>query len=398
MKTFSLFLLGFSLFAVNIQAQNRSINFEHGTFKEIKEKALKEHKLIFIDAYTTWCGPCKYLSKHIFTNDTVADYYNANFINAKFDMEKGEGIDMAKLYQVACYPNLLFVDGNGNLVHRTAGSMPASVFTELGKTAKDPQQSFSYFKTNYEAKKTDPDFLTHYIDLISGSCLEPDAEVAYYFSIQKDADLSNEQNWNMIDRYTKHIDAREFKYLIANQAKFESLYTAEKVNEKIAQTAKASLQEASRTTPFNKAAYDETKAKITALNLASGKESIFSVDLELAKKNKDWKTYTGLALANTDTYYSKNTEALNSIAWDFYENITDKDALLKAESWAKQSVELETGYANLDTYASLLYKNGKKDLAQATATKAIEYAKKEGYSADDYKSTTELLRNIKGMK
>ncbi|MES2133404.1 MAG: hypothetical protein V4506_13735, partial [Bacteroidota bacterium] len=128
--------------------------------------------------------------------------------------------------------------------------------------------------------------------------------------------------------------------------------------------------------------------------LPSGKESIFSVELELAKKNKDWKTYSELALANVDTYYSKNTEELNSIAWDFYENITDKNTLLKAESWAKQSVELETSYPNLDTYASLLYKNGKKELAQATANKAIEYAKKEGYSADDYKSTSELLNKI----
>ena len=398
MKTSYLFLLGFGLFMLTAQAQNRSITFEHGTFKEIKEKALKENKLIFIDAYTTWCGPCKYLSKYIFTNDTVADYYNTNFINAKFDMEKGEGIAMAKLYQVSCYPSLLFVDGNGNLVHRTAGSMLASAFVTLGKTANEPQKNFSYFKTNYETKKKDPEFLMQYIDMISGTCLEPDAEVAYYFSVQKDADLSNEQNWNMIDRYTKHIDSREFNYLIANKAKFESLYTSEKVNKKIATTATASLQEAARTTPFNKATYDDTKAKITALNLASGKESIFSVELELAKKNKDWKTYSELALANTDTYYSKNTEELNSIAWDFYENITDKNALLKAEDWAKQSVELEPSYPNLDTYASLLYKNGKKELAQSTASKAIEYAKKEGYSADDYKSTNELLNKIKLMK
>ncbi|MES2133403.1 MAG: thioredoxin family protein, partial [Bacteroidota bacterium] len=266
MKTSSLFLLGFSILMLTTQAQHRSINFEHGTFKEIKEKALKENKLIFIDAYTTWCGPCKYLSKYIFTNDTVADYYNTNFINTKFDMEKGEGIDMAKLYQVSCYPTLLFIDGNGKLVHRTAGSMPVSMLVALGKTAKEPEKNFSYFKTNYETKKTDPAFLMQYIDMISGTCMEPDAEVAYYFSTQKEADLSNEQNWNMIDRYTKHIDAREFKYLIANKAKFESLYTSEKVTHKIATTAKTSLQEAAGTTPFNKAAYDETTVK---LNIAA---------------------------------------------------------------------------------------------------------------------------------
>jgi hypothetical protein len=89
---------------------------------------------------------------------------------------------------------------------------------------------------------------------------------------------------------------------------------------------------------------------------------------------------------------------LNSIAWDFYENVDDKAALLKAEAWAKQSVDLEASYPNLDTYASLLYKNGKKEEALSAANKAIEYAKKENYSADEYKATNDLITKIKAMK
>src|SRR5690606_25367863 len=113
------------LSSINITwSQNRSIEFETGTFSEILGKAKAENKLVFIDAYTTWCGPCKWMSKNIFTNDTVADYFNSNFINAKIDMEKGEGIYIAKKYDVRCYPNLLFVDGDGNIVHRTAGADP----------------------------------------------------------------------------------------------------------------------------------------------------------------------------------------------------------------------------------------------------------------------------------
>ena len=58
--------------------------------------------------------PCKQMAKSVFTNDAVADYYNTNLVNAKIDMEKGEGLEIAKLYEVKCYPNLLFIDGNGS--------------------------------------------------------------------------------------------------------------------------------------------------------------------------------------------------------------------------------------------------------------------------------------------
>jgi len=148
-----------SVFASQLSAQNKSITFEHSSFKEIKEKAIKENKLIFIDAYTTWCGPCKQMARNVFTNDTVAEYYNKNFVNAKIDMEKGEGIEIAKLYEVRCYPNLLFVDGNGNLVHRIAGSMSPKEFMALAEEAKDSKNNFAFYVKNYDLNKTNSVFL-----------------------------------------------------------------------------------------------------------------------------------------------------------------------------------------------------------------------------------------------
>ncbi|MCF8411653.1 MAG: thioredoxin family protein, partial [Crocinitomicaceae bacterium] len=62
-------LVGFKLVA------QTEINFEKNTtIQALKAKAKKEKKLIFIDAYTTWCGPCKWISANIFTNKEVADY------------------------------------------------------------------------------------------------------------------------------------------------------------------------------------------------------------------------------------------------------------------------------------------------------------------------------------
>ncbi len=387
------------LLSVNILvAQNRSINFDHGTFAELKQKALKENKLIFVDAFTTWCGPCKQMAKTVFTNDTVADYYNNHFVNAKIDMEKGEGIELAKQYQVNCYPNLLFIDGKGNIVHRVGGSMSASSFVKFAETTTMSNETYSYYYNNYEQNKSNPDFLMKYIEMQAGTCIEPTAAVNHYFSLQKTDELTSAKNWDMIKQYSNSMDTKEYAYLATNKTKFDALYTTEEVNAKLDDIHYSSLVNIIKTKPFNETTYNQTKTTILKSNLANAPKVIFESDLRLAQKNKDWKSYAVVATNNVDKYYSKSAEELNSISWTFFENVTDKTALLKAESWAKLSTELEPNFANYDTYANLLFKNGNNKIALQVANKSIELAKQDNLSVSDYQSTLDLIEQIKKAK
>ena len=74
------------------------------------------HKKIFVDAYATWCGPCKRLQKTTFKDAKAAAYYNKNFINFKIDVEKGEGINLAKEWKREGFPTLLILDENGKII------------------------------------------------------------------------------------------------------------------------------------------------------------------------------------------------------------------------------------------------------------------------------------------
>ena len=113
------------------------INFlDNPAWKTVLEKAKKENKIIFLDAYAVWCGPCKNMDAQIYTDPKVADFYNANFINVKYDMEKGEGPKLANLFQVTAYPSLLFINTEGKVIHKGIGFKPVSSFLELGNTAK----------------------------------------------------------------------------------------------------------------------------------------------------------------------------------------------------------------------------------------------------------------------
>ena len=115
-----LLFLGFIAFSA-FKSDATGISFEHLTWEETLKKGETENKLIFIDAYTSWCGPCKYMASTTFQDQSVGDFFNKNFVNAKFDMEKGEGPMIASKYGVNAYPTLLIVDSKGVLVGRTMG-------------------------------------------------------------------------------------------------------------------------------------------------------------------------------------------------------------------------------------------------------------------------------------
>ncbi len=122
------------------EENTRHINFEKDSWKAILAKAKKEKKLIFLDAYTEWCRPCMMMAKDIFTLDAVADFYNENFINVSMDVEKGDGPQLIKKYKIAAYPDFLFVDGDGKIVHRGGGYQEADKFIDLGKNAVKAQK------------------------------------------------------------------------------------------------------------------------------------------------------------------------------------------------------------------------------------------------------------------
>lgn len=109
------------------------IIFQTGSWNEVLELAKKENKLVFLDIYASWCGPCKLLKSRTFPDAKVGSFYNANFINYAVDAEKGEGINLASIYNVTGYPTLLFVDGNGNMVAKTMGYHNPDEFLEVGQ-------------------------------------------------------------------------------------------------------------------------------------------------------------------------------------------------------------------------------------------------------------------------
>lgn len=102
------------------------IEFKNSNFDEALKEAKKTGKIIFLDAYTEWCGPCKKMAATTFKDAEVAKVFNAKFINLKVEMEKdADGPRIAQQFSVRAYPSLLFINGDGKIVKYVVGFQTA---------------------------------------------------------------------------------------------------------------------------------------------------------------------------------------------------------------------------------------------------------------------------------
>lgn len=130
-----LFVLVALFVSAAAMAQSGGVAFRDADFAAAKKAAASEGKPIFMDAYASWCGPCKYMTTNVFTQDAVGKFINNNFVPVKYDMEKGEGPKLRGDYGVTAYPTFLIIDSNGKELARVVGSAPAEEFIAKIKAA-----------------------------------------------------------------------------------------------------------------------------------------------------------------------------------------------------------------------------------------------------------------------
>ncbi|QBA20269.1 DUF255 domain-containing protein [Chryseobacterium indologenes] len=375
---------------IGVLAWAQGIKFEEGNFASILAKAKKEKKLVFIDAYASWCGPCKLMVKNIFPLQSVGDYYNSHFINAKIDMEKGEGIELARKYNVKAFPTYLFIDGNGEAVHRTLGYVEEKDFIQFAKDAEDPNKRLTSLKQQFEKGEKNPEFLKN----LAGLTMYNDAEFAgkvlnRYF--QQKASLDQE-DIQMLLSGVQTTDSPLYKIFQDKKADIVKFFPEDKY-EKFEKNIKLNTISKKAYNPDTKK-WDDSYFMAEAQKFLSKEEAdkiLKRMKANRALKNKDIPEYEKLILDIYKDYSAAGSEELNSLAWNFFENVSNKASLEKAIAWAQESVKKDQNFANTDTLANLYNKIGDKKNAKIWAEKSIELAKSTGQDPSD---TEKLLKSL----
>lgn len=354
-----LFLMLLCSTAANSWAQG--IQFFEGSWEEALKAAAQQRKLIFVDAYTTWCGPCKQMAKDVFTQEEVSNFYNKNFINVKLDMEKGEGIGFGQKYKVTSYPTFLYIDEKGEVVNTAKGSRPADQFIALGKATLNRVDKSTDYEEQYEEGERSAEFLRAYAYslLMTG---KPSLKIANEY-LRTQTDLNAQENLDFIYDFTTEADSRLFDLLMQNKAKFIADQGEEPFKKKVQAACDATVRKAIEYQSDD--LLKEAQTKYEQADPAYGKEYGLLMEITYYFGRQD----NSKVLEISDKYikkYAKNNAAKYYDRAAFLLNyVDDAAALAKAEEWAKKAFELKKEYPIGDVYAKLLERNGKSKEAAA---------------------------------
>jgi thioredoxin-related protein len=398
-STIKKILVCLSVFLIYGQIQAQGISFETSDWASVKNKAKAENKLIFVDVYTTWCGPCKLMDKHVFSDEKVGLFYNAHFIPFKSDAEKGEGLNFAKKYNVNSYPNFLFVNAEGELIIRKNGAMEIDEFLQFGQKALDADKEATAMTSAYNFGNRSPEFILKYLAFLKEKDLPTEEIALWYFAMIGQEHWTSSENLQLIKKYIHNPHSPVIEFLAKNK---ETESEIAKRNYAVYYTLFDIYKDHINATIKKGMNDEEVDQLVSKLNLnfyPSDSDYLnFIVKKEIAKRDKDWENYTKVCIEYVNDHLLSSDLALNNWAYEFYKNkeITDKDALNEALKWIKIAVknkkEAPYYYAFLDTHASLLYKLGRKKEALKVANEAVKAANKVGA---DPKETLTLIENIK---
>lgn len=388
-KLFSLFILFISLSVFS----QESINFEKGTFKEILAKAKKEKKLVFMDAFASWCGPCKMMEKNIFPLPAVSEYYNANFINARFDMEKGEGREIAMKYGVRSYPTFLFLNGDGEVVLKNYGYMGEQDFLTIAKEANQPKYRTSSNKELFEKGESNPEFLLNMMSLYAQSDYELAKKASERYFIVKNNQPLTKDELGMLLYFIKSPSDPNYQIFVAKKPEIiklmsEDIYNQFDTNIKITKILENALDQ--KTGTIND---DEFfKNAIPLVGKTEAEIALNRMKVIIYPNSGKFAEYEKAALSYYQNAENFDSEELLKAAWIFSEFITTPSSLKKAEEWAEKSVMKSETAENTFILAKIYSKTGKKEQAKTYAEISKNIAKAQG---KDAQLATQLLESLK---
>ncbi|MCX8525490.1 thioredoxin family protein [Chryseobacterium formosus] len=384
----------FIFISLFIFAQEEGIKFDQSNFKDLLARAKKEKKLVFIDAYAVWCGPCKMMDKNVFTQKSVGDYFNKNFVSSRIDMEKGEGREIAQKFSVRSYPTFLFLNGDGELISQNYGYMEPSLFLSMVQDVNAVNSKEGSSKERFAKGEKNPEFLINIMKLNSNSDYEFAKKVSErYFENKPKNEEFTKDDVGLLLYFLKSSEDPNYKTFVAQKAEIIKFLPEESYNEFNNQMVLGKVVQE---------AIDEKNKKINDayfLKIAEplvGKEAAITklnqTKLAYYEQNADFPEYEKAALE-----YYKNSEAfepneLLKVAWIFSDNIKTKTSLKRAAEWAEKSVMRGETSENTYILAKIYFNLGSKDLAKNFAEQSKNIATQSGKDAS---LAEKLLSQIK---
>lgn len=148
------------------EAINQGMEFFDGAFEEALALAEEEDKLVFVDVYTMWCGPCIVMQETVFPLPEIGEFFNERFVNLKLDMENEEqnGPELGTRYKIGVVPTYLILDTDGTELGRATGGASAIQFISMiTRVLGESTSTFVAMQNRYDSGERSSEFIQQYL-------------------------------------------------------------------------------------------------------------------------------------------------------------------------------------------------------------------------------------------
>jgi thiol-disulfide isomerase/thioredoxin len=432
------------------------IRFEQGlSWKEILAKAKSEDKYIFMDCYTTWCGPCRYMRQNVFQTNLAGKYFNEHFINIEVQLDS-TNVDDAEIknwykdarkimnkYRVSEFPTYLFFSPEGEAVHRIVGA-DRDINNFIGKASNSVTEGKQYYAIIgcYKQHLSDSLFLRNAIPVALAAKDESNTAAIENAYIDCLKDPLTKGNLAFIYRLTKSIKDKGFGLFLNNISIIDSIMQSNdfaelKLRNIISKEKVASLFENKLTIHWSDfSAQLEKSYPMLGVQLIIAAKAEFENNVRIREIRPfydndttivDWDKitqqikdrypgfdadrllsdqkrryyafkkqvpeYEKAVLAYVNKYGKDSEEDLNNIAFEVFSLSDNQELLGTALKWTRQVITKNPNDMDaIDTYANLLYKTGKKEDAIVWENRAFSMAKSQN-DMKEFKETIEKMKN-----
>ena len=355
------------------------------SLSDAQAMAAKEGKPLLIDFYASWCGPCQRFTKASHEDPDIMKALQQVVLH-KIDCEKGDGIALAKKYNITGYPTYVLANSNAETIARWSGYSKDYFLENLDKGTSD----LSTIDEKQAKFESDPTVAGALALAQYNASMDNNKKAVEYYTKAEQLEKGNNFAFDIF-QYTVYGAANgEFTYDDAEKAA-DKVFASDTVENKVYAAYKMSnlAKEGGKTE-------DVAKYLSIGINDAKGSDNpdvkqlndYLEIDYSLyvAKDTAKAVEYKKATLGDN---WMEDPQQLNSFAWWCYENNCD---LEEAETLAKKAVELsEPGSSRamiLDTVAHICKSLGKND----DAIKYMEMAAKDDPGNKGYQTTLEKFK------
>lgn len=387
-------------------AQEKGIQFEQSeNWQQVIAKASQQNKMIFVDCYATWCGPCKMMDARVYPDDTVGLFMNGRFISIKIQMDssakdnetvknwyKTAG-EFTKEYKINGYPSFLLFSSDGQPLYKFMGASDKQQFIERVNKGLNQDNQYYALLRQYKAGKLSKEQIAKLPSLASQmGDDEAGLEIAknymhQYLDKLDEDDFLKKENLMFIHTNAPMITTKDRVFKLYEKATFKVDTIMGIPNYSVSMASLVISNELIK--PYYDAAIRNNNKEIDWDKIETGirkkyrfgyaEENLLTYKVNWYKRKKDWKQYSKYLVDLVDAGVQKTKSEMSAIfflnnnAYEIFKYSSDKRELEHAITWIDLALPLAPTYAAgmLDTKANLLYKLGRVEEAISLETRVV---------------------------